>query len=385
MISNKPDLIVIGSGLYGLTIARRYVDEFDGRVLIIEKRKHIGGNAWSTKDKETGIEIHNYGSHLFHTSNKKVIEFLNRFTSFNDYKHTVYSVADGKIYSMPFNLMTISQVFNKSISPEEAKIIIYDEIKSASISKAEIEKSLEHKALSSIGKTLYELLVKGYTKKQWQINPTELPANVIARLPIRYNFNNSYFFDKFQGLPLNGYAEMLTKISNHPRIEILLDCDYFESEWKNLQDVLKVYTGPVDKYFSYTHGMLQWRTLDFEIEKLHVDDYQGAAVVNYADENIPYTRIHEFKHLHPEREYLKNQTIIMKEYSRLATGIDEPYYPVNSATDRENLLKYRELAKAEKNVIFGGRLGTYKYLDMDMAIASALTSFEQEIISVLKK
>lgn len=385
MALNKPDLIVIGSGLYGLTIARKFVDQFEGRVLIIEKRKHIGGNAWSTKDRETGIEIHNYGSHLFHTSNKKVIEFLNRFTSFNDYKHTVYSVADGKIYSMPFNLMTISQVFNKSISPEEAKIIIQNEIKSALISKSEIEKSLEHKALSSIGKTLYELLVKGYTKKQWQINPTELPANVIARLPIRYNFNNSYFFDKFQGLPLDGYAKMLTRISDHARIEILLDCDYFDSKWKNLKDVLKVYTGPLDKYFSYTHGMLQWRTLDFEIEKLPVDDYQGAAVVNYADENIPYTRIHEFKHLHPEREYLKNQTIIMKEYSRLARDIDEPYYPVNSATDREVLLKYRELAKLEKNVIFGGRLGTYKYLDMDMAIASALTSFEQEVIPVFKK
>ena len=385
MALNKPDLIVIGSGLYGLTIARKFVDQFEGRVLIIEKRKHIGGNAWSTKDRETGIEIHNYGSHLFHTSNKKVIEFLNRFTSFNDYKHTVYSVADGKIYSMPFNLMTISQVFNKSISPEEAKIIIQNEIKSALISKSEIEKSLEHKALSSIGKTLYELLVKGYTKKQWQINPAELPANVIARLPIRYNFNNSYFFDKFQGLPLDGYAKMLTRISDHARIEILLDCDYFDSKWKNLKDVLKVYTGPLDKYFSYTHGMLQWRTLDFEIEKLPVDDYQGAAVVNYADENIPYTRIHEFKHLHPEREYLKNQTIIMKEYSRLARDIDEPYYPVNSATDREVLLKYRELAKLEKNVIFGGRLGTYKYLDMDMAIASALTSFEQEVIPVFKK
>lgn len=381
---NKPDLLIVGSGLYGLTMARRYVDEFHGNVLVLEKRDHIGGNAWSSIDAETGIEIHNYGSHLFHTSNSRVIDFISRFTEFNDYKHTVYSIAKGQVYSLPVNLLTISQIFQKALRPEEAKNLIQEEINQMLELINDIDYSLESKALSSIGKTMYELLIKGYTKKQWQIDPSELPASVITRLPVRYNYDNSYFHDKFQGLPINGYAKMLENISNHPRIRIITNFDYFGSLWEHNLDLIKVYTGPLDRFYSYKHGRLKWRTLDFEIERLPIQDFQGTSVVNYADENVPYTRIHEFKHLHPERDYSKNKTIIMKEFSRLSKIEDEPYYPVNSISDRELLLKYRELAKSEKNVFFGGRLGTYKYLDMDMAIASALINFDQEVKPAIK-
>jgi UDP-galactopyranose mutase len=235
------------------------------------------------------------------------------------------------------------------------------------------------KAISLIGKPLYEAFIKGYTQKQWQTDPSLLPADIINRLPVRYNLESNYFDDKYQGLPTHGYSKWFEVMADNPRIEIQTRCDFFEQKSQLVGQVPVVYTGPLDRYFDYEHGELGWRTLDFETENLPIDDYQGTSVMNYADLDVPFTRIHEFKHFHPDREYAKDQTIIMREFSRFADRNDDPYYPINTPQDREKLNLYREMANAESGVWFGGRLGTYKYLDMHMAIASALTLFENEI------
>lgn len=371
-----PDLVVVGSGLYGLVMAERAASVLNLRVLVLERRSHIGGNAWSETDPKTGIEFHKYGSHIFHTSNVKVIEYVTKFTSFNSYEHRVFANYRGQVYPLPINLQSINQFFGRSISPEEARALIASQARGLSISKS---KNLEERAISLIGGPLYEAFVKGYTEKQWQRDPRELPAEIISRLPVRYNFDNRYFSDSFQGIPLNGYASWFKKMIDHPNIEVRLKSDYFDVA-DSLRGIKTIYTGPIDRYFNFVAGNLDWRTLDFELEVLGIEDFQGTAVMNYSDVEIPYTRIHEFKHFHPERpSYRLDKTLIMREYSRIATPQDEPYYPVNSKEDRQKLLAYRALASQEKFVHFGGRLGTYQYLDMHMAIASALTDFENTI------
>jgi UDP-galactopyranose mutase len=247
-------------------------------------------------------------------------------------------------------------------------------------STAEAE-NLEEKAISLIGRPLYEAFIRGYTKKQWQTDPTELPAAVIARLPVRYTFDNRYFNDTYEGLPVDGYTAWLTKMADHPNIEVRLETDFFEVADDYKGKVPIVYTGPVDEYFGNSEGRLSWRTVDLEPEVMKVDDFQGTSVMNYNDGDVPFTRIHEFKHFHPEREYAeaKGKTVIVREYSRFAEVGDEPYYPVNTAEDRAKLLKYRALAEKEPMVLFGGRLGTYKYLDMHMAIGSALSMFDNAL------
>ncbi|MDQ1663292.1 MAG: UDP-galactopyranose mutase, partial [Blastococcus sp.] len=242
--------------------------------------------------------------------------------------------------------------------------------------------NLEEKAVSLIGRPLYEAFIRGYTKKQWQTDPTELPAAVIARLPVRYTFDNRYFNDTYEGLPKDGYTAWLTKMADHPNIEVRLSTDYFDVRDELPADVPTVFTGPIDKYFDYAAGELGWRTLDFEQEVLPIGDFQGTSVMNYADENVPYTRIHEFRHFHPERDYPSDKTVVVREFSRSAESGDEPYYPINTPEDRAKLEHYRELARKEagdKKVLFGGRLGTYKYLDMHMAIGSALSMFDNRI------
>jgi UDP-galactopyranose mutase len=375
----SPDLVVVGSGFFGLTVAERVASELGKRVLVIDRRDHIGGNAYSEPEPETGIEVHRYGAHLFHTSNERVWEYVNRFTEFTNYQHKVYSIYDGKTYSLPINLATISQYFGKSFSPSEARQLVAEQ--SGEIDTAAAA-NLEEKAISLIGRPLYEAFIRGYTKKQWQTDPTELPAAVIARLPVRYTFDNRYFNDTHEGLPVNGYTAWLTKMADHPNIEVRLSTDYFDVRDELPTDVPTVFTGPIDKYFDYQAGELGWRTLDFETEVLPIGDFQGTSVMNYADEDVPYTRIHEFRHFHPEREYPADKTVVVREYSRSAESGDEPYYPINTPEDRAKLETYRELAKkeaAEKRVLFGGRLGTYKYLDMHMAIGSALSMFDNRI------
>ena len=373
-----PDLVVVGSGFFGLTIAERCATELGLRVLVIERRHHLGGNAYSEREPETGIEVHKYGAHLFHTSNQKVWEYANRFTTFTGYQHRVFGQYQGQVYSLPMNLGLINQFFGKSHTPQEARELIASQ---ASEIATEDATNLEEKAISLIGRPLYEAFIKGYTAKQWQTDPTKLSADIITRLPVRYTFENRWFNDTYEGLPTEGYTAWLTRMADHPNIEVRLETDFFDVAEEYKGRVPIVYTGPVDEYFGNCEGRLSWRTVDLEASVEDVDDFQGTGVVNYNDQDVPFTRIIEFKHFHPERAqtHLPGKTVIVHEYSRFAEEGDEPYYPVNTAEDREKLLKYRERAKAEPMVLFGGRLGTYKYLDMHMAIGSALSMFENKL------
>jgi UDP-galactopyranose mutase len=337
---HSPDLVVVGSGFFGLTIAERCANELGLRVLVLERRHHLGGNAYSEVEPETGIEVHVYGAHLFHTSNEKVWEYVNRFTKFTSYQHRVFAKYQGQVYSFPMNLGLINQFFGKSHTPDEARALIAEQ---ASEIATEDAGNLEEKGISLIGRPLYEAFVKGYTAKQWQTDPKDLSAGIITRLPVRYNFENRYFNDTYEGLPVDGYTAWLTRMADHPNIEIRLETDFLDSangvahEFKGKVPI--VYTGPVDEYFGNSEGRLSWRTVDLEAEVLDVDDFQGTSVMNYNDAEVPWTRIHEFKHFHPERTYLPGKTVIVHEYSRAATEDDEPYYPINTAEDRAKLLK----------------------------------------------
>jgi UDP-galactopyranose mutase len=369
MVRRDYDLIVVGSGFFGLTVAERVAREFGKRVLVLERRPHLGGNAWSEKEPETGIEVHQYGAHLFHTSNERVWEYVNRFTSFTGYQHRVFTVHDGRVFAMPINLATICEYFGRHFTPDEARELVRSQAADAAGSPAS---NLEDKAVALIGRPLYEAFVRGYTAKQWQTDPRDLSPDIISRLPVRYTFDNRYFSDSHEGLPADGYAAWLEAMAESPLIDVRLGVDFFDAR-ATLPKLPIVYTGPLDRYFGYSEGRLAWRTLDFETEVLSVGDFQGTPVMNYADEAVPFTRIHEFRHFHPERDYPKDRTVIVREFSRFADRADEPYYPVNATSDREKLLRYRALAAAEPDVMFGGRLGSYQYLDMHMAIASAFS------------
>ncbi|TDQ04994.1 UDP-galactopyranose mutase [Labedaea rhizosphaerae] len=375
------DLIVVGSGFFGLTIAERTATQLDKRVLVLERRHHIGGNAYSEAEPETGIEVHRYGAHLFHTSNKRVWEYVNQFTAFTNYQHRVFGKYKDQVYPLPLNLGLINQFFGRSHTPDEARELI---AKQASEIDSASAKNLEEKGISLIGRPLYEAFIRGYTAKQWQTDPRELSPDIITRLPVRYDFTAKWFKDTYEGLPVDGYTAWLEKMANHPNIEVRLNVDYFDVRSQIPEGTPTVYTGPLDRYFDYSEGRLGWRTLDFEQEVVPTADFQGTSVMNYNDEEVPYTRIHEFRHFHPEREYpnAKDKTVIMREFSRFAKDDDEPYYPIDTPENRAMLVAYRELAKGEaknRNLIFGGRLGTYKYLDMHMAIGSALSVFDNKV------
>ncbi|MEN3539516.1 UDP-galactopyranose mutase [Microbispora sp. ZYX-F-249] len=370
-----PDLAVVGAGVFGLTVAERCAREFGLRVAVLERRDHIGGNAYSEIEPRTGIEVHRYGSHLFHTSNERVWEYVNRFTAFTGYRHRVMSTCRRRVYPLPVNLGTICGYFGRVFTPDEARALVAGQ-------SAEVRDpaNLEEKAISLIGRPLYEAFVRGYTAKQWRTDPRDLPADLITRLPVRYTFDDRYFDDVHEGLPVDGYTAWLTRMADDPRIEVRLGTDFLSvrEEWAGRVPI--VYSGPLDAYFAYREGELGWRTLDFETEVRPTGDFQGCPVMNYADEDIPYTRIHEFRHLHPERRhYPPDRTVIAREYPRFAGRGDEPYYPVNARRDRARLTAYRRLAKNEPGVLFGGRLGTYKYLDMHMAVAAALTLVDNRL------
>jgi UDP-galactopyranose mutase len=381
------DLFVVGSGFFGLTIAERVAGQLGKRVLVIERRRHIGGNAYSEPEPQTGIEVHKYGAHLFHTSNKRVWDYVNQFTDFTGYQHRVFAMHNGQAYQFPMGLGLVSQFFGRYFSPDEARELIAGQ---AAEIKAIEATNLEEKAISLIGRPLYEAFMKGYTQKQWQTDPKELPAGNITRLPVRYTFNNRYFNDTYEGLPASGYTAWLQNMAADERIEVRLDTDWFDvrDELRAANpDAPVVYTGPLDRYFDYADGRLGWRTLDFEVEVVPTGDFQGTAVMNYNDLDVPYTRIHEFRHFHPERDYPTDKTVIMREFSRFASDDDEPYYPINTEADRALLAAYRDRARAETasaKVLFGGRLGTYQYLDMHMAIASALNMYDNVLVPHLR-
>ncbi|MCX8564171.1 UDP-galactopyranose mutase [Mycolicibacterium mucogenicum] len=385
--SGPYDLIVVGSGFFGLTIAERAATQLDKRVLVVERRHHLGGNAYSEAEPETGIEVHKYGAHLFHNSNQRVWDYVRQFTDFTGYQHRVFAMYDGQAYQFPMGLGLVSQFFGRYFSPDEARALIAEQ--SAEINTDDAQ-NLEEKAISLIGRPLYEAFVKGYTAKQWQTDPKDLPASIISRLPVRYNFDNRYFNDTYEGLPVDGYTAWLQNMAADERIDVVLNTDWFDvrdSLRAECPDAPVLYTGPLDRYFGYSEGRLGWRTLDFEMEVLPIGDFQGTPVMNYNDPDVPFTRIHEFRHFHPERDYPTDKTVIMREYSRFANDDDEPYYPINTDSDRAILAAYRARAKAEteeNRVLFGGRLGTYQYLDMHMAIASALNMYDNVLMPHLR-
>jgi UDP-galactopyranose mutase len=375
------DLVVVGSGFFGLTVAERAAKELGLKVTVIDRRHHIGGNAYSEDDAQTGIEVHRYGAHLFHTSNKRVWDYVNQFTTFTNYVHRVYGVHKGEVFPLPINLGTINQFFRANYSPSDARALIEEQ---AGELAGTDPQNLNDKGIQLIGRPLYEAFIKHYTGKQWQTDPKDLPAGIISRLPVRYTYDNRYFNDTYEGLPTHGYTAWIERMADHPNITVQLNTDFFDesqpvSKGNVVGNVPVVYTGPVDRYFDYKEGDLSWRTIDFEEEVLEVGDFQGTSVVNYNDADVPFTRIIEPRHFHPERNYQTEKTVIMREFSRFAEKGDEPYYPINTEADRAKLLAYRDLAKSESSVLFGGRLGTYKYLDMHMAIGSALSMFDNKI------
>jgi len=370
------DIIIVGAGFYGATIADRSA-RAGLKVCILDKRTHIGGNSYSEIEPKTGIEYHKYGTHIFHTNNKDVFEYLSAFGSFTDYQHRVVASVKGKAYQMPINLGTICQFFDRFMTPQEARTLIESQAGEISTLSAN---NLEEKAISLIGRPLYNAFIRGYTAKQWETDPKLLPAATINRLPVRYTFDSRYFSDRFEGMPVDGYTRIFEKMLDHENIETVLGVDYFHIREQVPADKFVVYTGAIDRFFDYKLGRLSWRTVDLENEVVNVGNFQGGPVVNYCDEEIAFTRIHEYRHLHPERDYSEESTLIAREYSRFAGTNDEPYYPINTLADKAMYKQYKELAKNESNVIFGGRLGTYRYLDMHQAIAAALHTFENDIL-----
>jgi len=367
--------LIVGSGFWGSVIAERIATDRNERVLVIDRRDHFGGNSASEIDCETDIEYHMYGTHIFHTSNENVWNYINKFTSFNGYRHQVLSVYGNKVYQMPINLETINSFYGISLRPFEVDNFLKVEIERE---KIENPNNLEEKALSLIGRPLYEAFIKGYTKKQWQKDPKLLPASIINRLPVRKNYNENYFFDQWQGIPSGGYSEIFKRMLNNKNIELLLNTDFFDIRSQIPESCLIIYSGPIDRFFYYKFGKLEWRTLDFEREVMDVEDYQGTSVMNYPETSIPYIRIHEPRHLHVERNYTKQKTLIFKEYPRLDAG-DDPYYPVNTHENQKMLRRYMNERIKSHNVIFGGRLGDYAYYDMDKVIASALKIYKEKI------
>ncbi len=369
----EPDIIVVGAGLFGLTVAERVAGELGLRVLVLERRGHLGGNCYSEIDTDTGIEVHRYGSHIFHCSDDGVWRYVNRFSRFNDYRHQVWTVHRGRIFAMPINLATICAFYDRTLSPDQARALIARE---ASGLGNQPPRTLEDKAVSAIGRPLYEALVRGYTLKQWDTDPRLLPAEIISRLPVRYTFDNRYFSDRYQGLPIDGYTSLLSKMAATLGVEIRLGTDFFSIRDQLPAHKLLIYTGPLDHYFGFDCGRLGWRAVRMQREVMATGDVQGTAVINYADPDVPWTRVHEFRHYHPERSYPLDRSVIFREFP-CAPGPDaDPAYPIRTDENRRLFETYRERARAETNTIFGGRLGTYRYLDMHQAIGSALKCFE---------
>lgn len=367
----KTDYLIVGSGFFGSVLAEKIASELGKKVIVLEKRPHIGGNCHSQKDPDTGIEYHTYGTHIFHTNSVKVYNYLTQFTEFNSYYHQVLTTYKDKVYQMPINLETINSFFGTNLKPYEVEEFLENERAKETY---ENPKNLEEKAVSLVGRSLYEAFIKGYTWKQWQKDPKELPASIINRLPVRTNYNESYFNNgRYQGIPLDGFTAIFQKMLKHKNIEVRTNVDYFDV--KDQFEVAEkiIYSGPIDRYFSYQFGKLEWRSVRFEKEIAPHPDNLGTSVMNFADKEVPYTRIHEPRHLHPEREYPEDKSVLFYEYSQ--ENEDDPYYPINNDSNRELLAKYKELAEKEENVIFGGRLGSYAYYDMDQVIGQALSVF----------
>lgn len=362
------DYLIVGSGIFGAIFAYE-ANKRGKKCLIIDKRSHIGGNIY-TKGIEN-INVHEYGAHIFHTSNKEVWDYINNFTEFNRYTNSPVAIYKDEIYNMPFNMNTFNKLWGVK-TPSEAKAKIEEQVKESNISEP---KNLEEQAISLVGKDIYEKLVKGYTEKQWGTRATELPSFIIKRLPVRFTYDNNYFNDTYQGIPIGGYTKIVEKMLEG--IEVRLETDFFENreELEGLADKI-IFTGMIDEFYNYKFGTLEYRSLRFEHEILNEENHQGNAVVNYTEYEVPYTRIIEHKHF----EYGNQpKTVITREYPAKWEKGDEPYYPINNEKNNAMYNKYKELADNETNVIFGGRLAEYKYYDMHNVIEQALKCVKEEL------
>lgn len=367
------DYLVVGAGLFGAVFAHEMALA-GKRCLVIDKRSHIGGNVYT--ENVDGIQVHRYGAHIFHTSDKEVWDYVNKLTEFNNYINSPVAVYKDELYNLPFNMNTFSQLWGIR-RPQEVKEKIASQIADLHITEP---KNLEEQALSLVGPDVYEKLIRGYTEKQWGRDCKELPAFIIKRLPLRFTYDNNYFNDRYQGIPIGGYTQMVEKLLED--IDVMTNTDFFEYRKGHADQFKKVvYTGMIDEYFDYQFGHLQYRTVRFDTERIEEENYQGNAVVNYTQRDVPYTRVIEHKHFAPEEERKnpKDYTIISREYSEEWGPGSEPYYPVNDEKNGALYEKYRELAEKEENVIFGGRLGLYRYYDMDKVIRAALDASEKEL------
>lgn len=362
----KYDYLIVGAGLFGAVFAHEAYKK-GKKCLVIDKREHLAGNIYTEKIDD--IDVHKYGAHIFHTSDKKIWQYVNQFAEFNNYINSPVAIYGDELYNLPFNMNTFSKMWGIK-TPAEAKAVIERQIAELNIGEP---KNLEEQALKLAGKDVYEKLVKGYTQKQWGRECKDLPAFIIKRLPLRFTYDNNYFNDRYQGIPVEGYTKMIENMLMG--IEVRLSVDYFDI--KNQIDADKIiYTGMIDRFFDYKLGVLEYRSVRFETEKLDMENYQGNAVVNYTSADVPYTRIIEHKHFNFGKQPV---TIISREYSSEWKKGDEPYYPVNNEKNDSLYQQYEELAKNEKNVLFGGRLGQYKYYDMDKVIAAALEMCDNEL------
>lgn len=358
------DFGIAGAGFSGAVIARELA-ETGHRAVIYEVRDHIGGNCYTERDEDSNVLVHRYGPHIFHTDNERVWEYINRFGEMVPFNHRVRTTVGERVYLLPINLLTINQLFESAMSPEEAKQFIAD-LADDSIDEPA---NFEEQALKFVGRRIYEAFFYGYTKKQWGLEPTELPASILKRLPVRFNYEDSYFNHPHQAMPRNGYTEIFERILDHPLIEVHLNSPYTRELREQFDH--SIWTGPLDAWFDFEWGRLGYRTLDFE-EIRAEGDYQGCSVMNYGDYEVPYTRISEHKHFAPWEDH--DRTVAYREYSRLAGDDDIPYYPIRLTSDKALLTQYLKAAQAEEGVTFVGRLGTYRYLDMDVTIKEALAA-----------
>ncbi len=363
------DYLIVGAGLFGSTFAYEAAKR-GKKVKVIEKRNHIAGNIYT--ECIDGINVHKYGAHIFHTNNKAIWDYVNQFAEFNRYTNSPIANYKGEIFNMPFNMNTFNKLWGV-VTPDEAMARIEEQKKAVSIEKIT---NLEEQAISLVGTDIYKKLVKGYTEKQWGRKATELPSFIIKRLPVRFTYDNNYFNDLYQGIPIGGYTQIVEKMLSSDLIDLELNTDFFERKEEYLNEAPKiVYTGMIDQFFNYQYGELEYRSLKFETFKLDIENYQGNAVVNYTDSETPYTRVIEHKHF----EFgTQPKTVITREFPKSWNRNDEPYYPINDEKNNEIYRVYKELADNMPNVIFGGRLGLYKYFDMHQVMAAALTTVNKE-------